>query len=92
MVVDLSTRTAGGHTLPQARLHCRVSEGVAKLSASDAARLWTGIDDFCRATAGTASANAHSVVFVPIKASARFLTLCTDVVELLSRNTTWTLV
>ena len=95
--VGLPAYSADGDTLSQVKsrgtLRCGVSEGVAGFSAKDASGRWSGIDaDFCRALAAAALGNADMVTFVPLKGSARFPALRTGVVDLLSRNTTWTLV
>jgi general L-amino acid transport system substrate-binding protein len=97
MVVDPPVQAARGDTLAQARsrgfLRYGVSEGVEGFSAKDSAGRWAGIDvDFCHAVAAAALGSADRVAFVPLKASARFPALRTGVVDLLSRNTTWTLV
>jgi general L-amino acid transport system substrate-binding protein len=93
----MPAHAADGDTLAQARsrgtLRCGVSEGIAGFSAKDAAGRWSGIDvDFCRAVAAAALGRADKVTFVALKASARFPALRTGVVDLISRNTTWTLV
>ncbi|MBB1631441.1 amino acid ABC transporter substrate-binding protein [Cupriavidus sp. UME77] len=93
---SLPAHAADGDTLAQARsrgtLRCGVSEGIAGFSAKDAAGHWSGLDvDFCRAVAAAALGRADKVTFVALKASARFPALRTDVVDLISRNTTWTL-
>lgn len=87
---------ADGETLAGIRargiLHCGVSEGVLGFSARDASGRWTGIDvDFCRAVAAAALGDAAKVTFVPLRASARFPALNEGMVDLLARNTTWTL-
>ncbi|MGT2429540.1 transporter substrate-binding domain-containing protein [Cupriavidus basilensis] len=96
MATGLPAHAADGDTLAQARargtLRCGVSEGIAGFSAKDASGRWSGIDvDFCRAVAAAALGQADKVTFVPLKASGRFPALRTGVVDLLSRNTTWTL-
>lgn len=96
MAAGLPAHAADGDTLAQARargtLRCGVSEGIAGFSAKDASGRWSGIDaDFCRAVAAAALGQADKVTFVPLKASGRFPALRTGVVDLLSRNTTWTL-
>lgn len=96
IVVPSVAHTANGDTLMQVRsrgtLRCGVSEGIAGFSAKDPSGRWSGIDvDFCRAVAAAALGNADRVTFVPLKASARFPALRTGSVDLLSRNTTWTL-
>jgi len=89
-------QAAPGETLNAARvrgtLHCGVSEGIAGFSAKDGAGRWSGIDaDFCRAVAAAALGDAAKVTFVPLRASARFPALRGGQIDLLARNTTWTL-
>jgi general L-amino acid transport system substrate-binding protein len=73
-------------------LRCGVSEGVAGFSAKDANGRWAGMDvDFCRALAAAALGDGNKVEFVPLKASARFPALDMREIDVLSRNTTWTL-
>ena len=74
------------------RLRCGVSEGIAGFSERDASGRWTGFDvDFCRAVAAAVLGDAGKVVFVPLKASERFPALQSRAIDLLLRNTTWTL-
>jgi general L-amino acid transport system substrate-binding protein len=47
--------------------------------------------DFCRAVAAAAVGDAEKVVFVPLRASERFPALQNRTIDLLLRNTTWTL-
>jgi len=87
---------AAGDTLALVKargaLRCGVSEGIAGFSVRDAAGHWTGLDaDFCRAVAAAALGNAEKVVFVPLTAAARFPALLSGDIDLLARNTTWTL-
>ena len=73
-------------------LRCGVSEGIAGFSAKDASGRWVGMDaDFCRAVAAAALGNAEKVEFVPLTASARFPALQGGRIDLLVRQTTWTL-
>jgi general L-amino acid transport system substrate-binding protein len=73
-------------------VRCGVSEGVAGFSAKDASGTWTGLDaDFCRAVAAAVLGDAGKVTFVPLRASARFPALLGRTIDLLARNTTWTL-
>jgi general L-amino acid transport system substrate-binding protein len=73
-------------------LRCGVSEGIAGLSLPDAAGRWTGIDaDFCRALAAAVLGDPEKVEFIPLRASTRFPALESRRVDLLARNTTWTL-
>lgn len=73
-------------------LRCGVSEGIAGFSQRDAAGRWRGLDaDFCRAVAAAVLGDAERVEFVPLKSSTRFPALQGHRVDLLARNTTWTL-
>ena len=71
---------------------CGVSEGIEGFSARDAAGRWRGLDaDFCRAVAAAVLGNPETVKFVPLKSSERFPALLSKRIDLLLRNSTWTL-
>lgn len=73
-------------------LNCGVSEGLYGFSAKDAQGNWSGFDvDFCRAVAAVLFDDAAKVNFVPLSASDRFDALKSGKVDLLARNSTWTL-
>jgi general L-amino acid transport system substrate-binding protein len=73
-------------------VHCGVSEGLLGFSLKDPSGRWSGLDaDFCRAVAAAALGDPEKVVFVPLITSARFLALRSGQIDLLARNTTWTL-
>ena len=73
-------------------LSCGVSQGIAGFSAADANGNWTGFDvDFCRAIAGALFNDASKVSFVPLSATQRFAKLQSGDIDLLSRNSTWTI-
>ena len=73
-------------------LRCGVSEGIAGFSARDASGRWSGMDaDFCRAVAAAALGSADQVQFVPLSSSGRFPALQAGGIDLLVRQTTWTL-
>jgi general L-amino acid transport system substrate-binding protein len=83
-------------TLTQIRargtLRCGVSEGIPGFSMKGASGQWAGLDaDFCRAVAAAALGDPGKVTFLPLRASARFPALQSRAVDLLARNTTWTL-
>lgn len=87
---------AEGATLARAKargvLRCGVSEGIAGFSARDASGVWSGIDvDFCQAVAAAALGSPDKVDYVPLRASERFPALREGVIDLLVRNTSWTL-
>jgi general L-amino acid transport system substrate-binding protein len=73
-------------------LDCGVSQGIAGFSAPGANSAWTGFDvDFCRALAAAIFNDAGKVKFVPLDAAVRFDALQSNAIDVLSRNTTWTI-
>ncbi len=71
---------------------CGVSQGVPGFSNADASGNWTGIDvDVCRAVAAAVLGDAGKVKFTPLSAKERFTALKSKEIDVLSRNTTWTL-
>ena len=73
-------------------LRCGVSLGVPGFSNADASGNWTGIDvDVCRAVAAAVLGDANKVKFTGLTAKERFTALNAGEIDVLSRNTTWTL-
>jgi general L-amino acid transport system substrate-binding protein len=73
-------------------VQCGVSQGLIGFSNPDAQNNWTGMDvDFCRALAAAIFGDANKVKFSPLSAKERFTALQSGEVDLLSRNTTWTM-
>jgi general L-amino acid transport system substrate-binding protein len=73
-------------------LNCGVSEGLYGFSARDNAGNWAGFDvEFCRAIAAAIFNEASKVNYVPLDASRRFEALQSGAIDVLSRNTTWTI-
>ncbi|WP_075533994.1 amino acid ABC transporter substrate-binding protein [Candidatus Pelagibacter communis] len=71
---------------------CGVSEGVPGFSNADASGNWSGIDvDVCRAVAAAVLGDADKVKYTPLNAAERFTALNSGEIDILSRNTTWTL-
>jgi general L-amino acid transport system substrate-binding protein len=97
LAVGVTTFQAGARetlTRVQSRrlLNCGVSEGRVGFSYQDAQRRWSGLDaDFCRAVAAAVIGDAEKVKFIPLLTAARFLALRSNEIDLLSRNTTWTI-
>ena len=74
-------------------VQCGVSQGLPGFSNPDASGNWTGLDvDVCRAIAAAVFGDAGKVKYTPLSAKERFTALQSGEVDLLSRNTTWTLV
>ena len=89
-------RTAAGDTLHKIKqrgyLHCGVSQGLPGFSNPDERGNWKGIDvDFCRALAAAVFNDASRVRFRPLSAKDRFTALQSGEIDILSRNTTWTM-
>lgn len=73
-------------------VQCGVSQGLPGFSNADDAGNWTGIDvDLCRAVAAAIFGQADAVKYTPLSAKERFTALSSGEVDMLSRNTTWTM-
>ncbi|MBZ0259414.1 MAG: amino acid ABC transporter substrate-binding protein [Hyphomicrobiales bacterium] len=73
-------------------IQCGVSQGLIGFSNPDAQNNWTGLDvDFCRAVAAAVFNDPQKVKFTPLTAKDRFTALQSGEVDILSRNTTWTM-
>ncbi|WP_418318656.1 amino acid ABC transporter substrate-binding protein [Piscinibacter sakaiensis] len=71
---------------------CGVNTGLAGFSAADSQGNWSGLDvDVCRAIAAAVLGDGNKVKWVPLTAQQRFTALQSGEVDILSRNTTWTL-
>jgi general L-amino acid transport system substrate-binding protein len=73
-------------------VQCGVNAGLAGFSSPDKSGNWSGIDvDICRAVAAAMFGDPAKIKFTPLSAQQRFPALQSGEVDLLSRNTTWTL-
>jgi general L-amino acid transport system substrate-binding protein len=73
-------------------LSCGVSQGLPGFSAPDDKGNWAGLDvDICRAIAAVVLGDPMKVKFVPLSAKDRFTALQSGEIDVLSRNSTWTL-
>ena len=73
-------------------IQCGVSQGVPGFSNPDDAGNWSGIDvDVCRAVAAAVFGDASKVKYSGLTAKARFTALSSGEIDILSRNTTWTM-
>ncbi|WP_421695221.1 amino acid ABC transporter substrate-binding protein [Aestuariivirga sp.] len=87
---------AGAGTMDDVRqngfVQCGVSQGLMGFSIPDDKNNWTGMDvDFCRALAAVVLGDATKVKFTPLTAKERFTALQSGEIDILSRNTTWTM-
>jgi general L-amino acid transport system substrate-binding protein len=80
------------NTIKKGFVKCGVSQGLAGFSNVDASGNWSGVDvDVCRAVAAAVLGDANKVKFTPLSAKERFTALTSGEIDVLSRNTTWTL-
>lgn len=96
LAAGLSAQAADAQTLKTVKdrgmLSCGVSQGLPGFSSPDDKGNWTGLDvDICRALAAAIFNDPTKVKFVPTSAKDRFTALQSGEIDLLSRNTTWTL-
>jgi general L-amino acid transport system substrate-binding protein len=73
-------------------LICGVSQGLIGFSSSDEKGNWSGFDvDFCRALSAAILNDVTKVRYVPLDANSRFTALRSGTIDVLSRNSTWTI-
>jgi general L-amino acid transport system substrate-binding protein len=71
---------------------CGVNPSLPGFSAADSQGVWSGLDvDVCKAIAASLLGDAGKVKWTPLNASQRFAVLQSGEIDILSRNTTWTL-
>ena len=92
----LSVTSAPAQTLKSIKdrgsLTCGVNPGLPGFSSQDDKGHWTGFDvDFCRALAAAIFNDVDKVRFVPLETADRLTALQSGKVDVLSRNTTWTM-
>jgi len=92
----LVAQTAAAQTLKAVRnrgvLNCGSNGTLAGFGLPDASGKWVGLDvDLCRAVAAAIFNDAEKVTFVPLSAKDRFTALQSGEVDLLARDTTWTI-
>ncbi|MBR0694465.1 amino acid ABC transporter substrate-binding protein [Bradyrhizobium lablabi] len=73
-------------------LNCGVGQGLLGFSSQDDGGNWNGLDvDICRAVAAAIFGDPSKVTFLPLDASTRFDALRSSRIDVLSRNSTWTM-
>ena len=71
---------------------CGVNTSAPGFSAADSQGRWQGLDvDVCRGVAAAVLKDATKVRFVPLNSQQRFAALQAGEIDVLSRNTTWTM-
>ena len=74
------------------KLKCGVTTGLAGFGAPDNNGEWHGLDvDLCKAVAAAVFGDASKVEYKPLSAEVRFTALQSGEVDMLARNSTWTL-
>ena len=74
------------------QLVCGVNTSGPGFSSADSQGKWSGLDvDFCRAVAAAVLKDAEKVKYVPLNSQQRFAALQAGEIDVLSRNSTWTL-
>jgi general L-amino acid transport system substrate-binding protein len=95
-VLAFGIQAASAQTLAtiknRGELICGANGTLAGFGLPDPQGNWTGFDvDFCRAIAAAIFNDPTKVKFVPLTAKDRFTALQSGEIDVLSRNTTWTL-
>jgi general L-amino acid transport system substrate-binding protein len=95
-LLAITANSANADTLESVKskgyVQCGVSTGLPGFSNADASGNWQGLDvDVCRAVAAATLGDAKKVKFSPLTAKERFTALQSGEIDVLSRNTTWTL-
>jgi general L-amino acid transport system substrate-binding protein len=73
-------------------LQCGVDPGLPGFAVVDDQKQWSGFDvDYCRAIAAAVLGDGKAVAFVPLTARERFTALQTGAVDVLIRDTAWTM-
>jgi general L-amino acid transport system substrate-binding protein len=96
LLLAFSAQTAWAQTLQtvkqRGQLICGANGTLAGFGLPDPQGNWTGFDvDFCRAIAAAIFNDPSKVKFVPLTPANRFTALQSGEVDVLSRNTTWTM-
>jgi len=96
MLLAFSAQTAWSQTLQtvkqRGQLVCGGNGTLAGFGLPDPQGNWTGFDvDFCRAIAAAIFNDPSKVKFIPLTTANRFTALQSGEIDLLARNTTWTM-
>jgi general L-amino acid transport system substrate-binding protein len=74
------------------KLNCGVNAGLMGFAEKASDGFWYGMDvDYCKALAAATLGDASKVNFIPLSAQDRFEKLKAGAVDVLARNTTWTM-
>ncbi len=96
LISSLAVPAMAGQTLDAVKkrghLICGVNTSAPGFSSADSQGNWQGLDvDICRAVAAATLGDASKVKFVPLTSPQRFTALQSGEIDILARNTTWTM-
>jgi general L-amino acid transport system substrate-binding protein len=96
LIAGMSTAAHAASTLESVkaagRVKCGVNTGQTGFGAPNDQGVWSGLDiDLCKAVAAAVFGDASKVEYKPLNAEQRFTALQSGEVDLLARNSTWTL-
>ena len=81
-----------GRVLERDRLVCGINPELVGFAEQDSAGAWSGFDvDYCRAIAAAVLGDAGKAEFVPLAARDRFRELESGAIDVLVRDTSWTM-
>ncbi len=92
VAAGLSQAATKDEVIQRGYLQCGVSTGLPGFSNPDEKGNWAGLDvDICRAVAAALLGDATKVKYISLMAKERSTALLAGEVDILSRNTSWTL-
>jgi general L-amino acid transport system substrate-binding protein len=96
VLLGLAAGAASATTLDDVKkkgfVQCGVNTGLPGFAAPDDKGVWTGFDvDYCRAVAAAIFNDPGKAKYTPLNAQERFTALQSGEVDVLTRNTTWTM-
>ncbi len=94
--LGISATAASAATLDDVKakgfVQCGVTTGLPGFAQPDDAGNWSGLDvDYCRAIASAIFNDPNAAKFTPLSAKERFTALQSGEIDVLTRNTTWTM-
>ena len=92
MMIGLAAASTLSDVKARGKLLCGVNSGLLGFAQKGDDGKWAGFDvDYCRAVAAAVLGDAEKVEYVPLTAKDRFDALKSGAIDLLARNTTWTM-
>lgn len=80
------------NVISNGKVVCGLNKGLRGFAQANSLGDYSGLDsDFCRAVASAIFDDPTAVSFVPLTAKERFTALTSGAIDLLARNTTWTM-